>query len=392
MRKLFVLPLVLLYAAAFSQKASVQSAGDLLKLKDIVKAKQFIDEAAVYESTSNDPKMWYYRGKVYQAVNDDKELSKTNPDAAYIATESFINCIKTDKKENYKDSTDIFTWIAGYSLYNRAVEEYQKGNMETAMKYYKEVHEVFPYDKDNNLKRNNITYDIVTKNLYLCAYRLNDFESAKKYLQQLIDLNPPFNDPAIYLGMGKILLQEKDTAKALSYIEMGRQRFEEHPGLIGQEISIYVAQGKTKELIDKVSGAIEADPENERLYLMRGTLYEKTNDFDKAIADYRKALELKEEYLEASYNLGNLLFGQAADLATAANAIKDNNEFAKAKEKVDQKLKESQPFLEKARELNQKKTDDDKTLYQTTLSLLKQLYARTNQMDKYNEIKAEMEK
>lgn len=390
MRKLFVLPLILFCFEGFSQKASVQSAADLLKLKDYVKAKQFIDEAAVFESTANDPKMWYYRGKVYQAVNDDKELSKANPEAAYISTQSFINCIKTDKKENYKDSTDIFTWIAGYSLYNRASEQYQAGNMELAMKFYKEVHEVFPYDKDNNLKRNNITYDIVTKNLYLCAYRLNDFASAKMYLQKLIDVK--FNDPAIYLGMSRILLQEKDTAGALGYVEQGRAAFAEHPGLINQEISIYVSQGKTDELISKISNALESDPENEQLYLMRGTLYEKKNDLEKSIPDYRKAIELKEDYMEANYNFGNLLFGQAADMANAANNIKDNAEFAKAKEKIDQKLKDAQPYLERASELNQQKTDDDKTLQRTTLNLLKQLYARTNQMDKYNEVKAELEK
>jgi len=390
MRKIIVLPLVLICAGAIAQKASVQSAGDLLKLKDIAKAKQFIDEAAVFESTANDPKMWYYRGKVYQAVNDDKELSKTNPEAAYISTQSFINCIHTDKKETYKDSTDIFMWIAGYSLYNRAVEQYQDGNIETAMKFYKEVYEVFPYDKEDNLKRNNITRGIVTKNLYLCAYRLKDNASAKVYLQTLIDSS--FNDPAIYIGMSRILLEEKDTTAALKYIEMGRGKFDEHQGLISQEISIYVAQGKTDVLIEKVSKAIENDQDNERLYLMRGTLYEKVNNIEKAIADYRKALEIKEDYMDASYNLGNLLFGQAADMSTAANNIKDNNEFAKAKAKIDAKLKEAQPFLEKSKELNQKKTDDDKETYRNTLNLLKQLYARTNQMDQYNEIKAELEK
>ncbi len=385
-----ILILLLIAGNCIAQKASVQSAADLLKLKDVAKAKQFIDEAAVFESTSNDPKMWYYRGKVYQAVNDDKELSKSNPEAAYIATQSFINCINTDKKEYYKDSTESFTWIAGYSLYNRAVDEYQAGHSEVAMKFYKEVLEVFPFDKNNNMKRNNITPDIVTKNLYLCAFRLNDYTNAKVYLQKLIDVK--FNDPSIYLGMAKILLQEKDTAKALSYVEMGRGIFEDHTGLIGQEISIYVAQGKTKELIDKVSAAIEADQNNERLYNMRGNLYEKVNEPDKALPDYQKALEIKDDYMDATYNMGNLLFGQAADLATAANSIKDNAEFAKAKAKVDQKLKDSQPYLERAKELNQKKTEDDKSTYASTLSLLKQLYARTNQTDKYNEIKAELEK
>lgn len=382
--------LLFLAGNSFAQKASVQSAADLLKLKDIVKAQQFIDEAAVYESTANDPKMWFYRGKVYQAVNDDKELSKSNPEAAFISTQSFINCIHTDKKEYYKDSTDIFTWIAGYSLYNRAVDEYQAGHTEMAMKFYKEVLEVFPFDKSNNMKRNNITPDIVTKNLYLCAFRLNDFTNAKVYLQKLIDVK--FNDPSIYLSMSHILLQEKDTAKALEYVEMGRATFEEHTGLIGQEISIYVAQGKTKELIDKISGAIESDQNNERLYNMRGNLYEKVNEQDKAVSDYQKALEIKEDFMDASYNIGNLFFGQAADLATIANSIKDNTEFTKAKAKVDQKLKDSQPYLERAKELNQKKTEDDKSTYAATLNLLKQLYARTNQTDKYNEVKAELEK
>jgi len=390
MRKILILPLLLTATTLFGQKASVQSAGDLLKLKDVMKAKQFIDEAAVFESTANDPKMWYYRGKVYQAINDSATLSKTYPDAAYIATQSFINCIKTDKKQYYTDSTDIFTWIAGYSLYNRAVEEYQLGNMETALKFYTLVQDVFPYDKNSNLKRNNITPDIVTKNLYLCAFRLKDYANAKVYLQKLIDVK--FNDPTIYIGMSRILLEEKDTAKALEYVEMGRAAFEEHTGLINQEIAIYSAQGKTNELIEKVSAVIETDPENERLYSMRGTLYENTNQPDKAIADYKKALEVKEDYVEALYYLGSLLYGQAVDLSKTASNIKDNNEYAKVKAKIDEKLKEAQPHLEKAKELNQKKTDDDKKMYQDTLNWLKGLYATTNQMDKYAEVKAELEK
>jgi tetratricopeptide (TPR) repeat protein len=390
MRKIFILPLLLMAITAFAQKASVQSAGDMLKLKQYAKAKQFIDEAAVFESTSNDPKMWYYRGKVYQALNDSSTFSKANPEAAYIATQSFINCIKTDKKEYYSDSTKIFTWIAGYSLYNRAVEEYQVGNTEAAMKFYTLVQEVFQYDKDNNLKRNNITPDIVTKNLYLCAYRLKDYPTAKVHLQKLIDVK--FNDPAIYIGMSRILLEEGDTAKALSYVELGRTAFEEHTGLINQEIAIYSGLGRTNELIDKVSAVIETDPDNERLYSMRGTLYENTNNPDKAIADYKKALEVKEDYVEASYYLGSLLYGQAVDLSKSASAIKDNNEYAKVKTKIDLKLKEAQPYLEKAKELNMKKTEDDKKMYIDTLNWLKGLYATTNQMDKYAEVKGELEK
>jgi tetratricopeptide (TPR) repeat protein len=392
MRKFFILPFLLTAITAFAQKASVQSAGDMLKLKDYAKAKQFIDEAAVFESTANDPKMWYYRGKVYQALNDSSTFSKANPEAAYIATQSFINCIKTDKKEYYTDSTSIFTWIAGYSLYNRAVEEYQVGNTEAAMKFYTLVQDVFQYDKDNNLKRNNITPDIVTKNLYLCAYRLKDYATAKVYLQKLIDVK--FNDPAIYIGMSRILLEEGDTAKALSYVELGRAAFEEHTGLINQEIAIYSGLGKTNELIDKVSAVIETDPDNERLYSMRGTLYENTNNPDKAIADYKKAIELREDYMAAYYYLGSIYYGQAVDLSKRLNAIdiKNQKESNQVKEQLDIKLKDAQVNLEKAKELNPKKTEEDKKMYIDTITWLKGLYANTNQLEKSNAMKAELEK
>jgi hypothetical protein len=35
------------------------------KLDEITKAKEYIDKAATHEQTSNNPKMWYYRGKIY---------------------------------------------------------------------------------------------------------------------------------------------------------------------------------------------------------------------------------------------------------------------------------------------------------------------------------------
>ncbi|HNQ00304.1 MAG TPA: hypothetical protein PKK99_14690, partial [Bacteroidia bacterium] len=75
----------------------------------------------------------------------------------------------------------------------------------------------------------------------------------------------------------------------------------------------------------------------------------------------------------------------------AANSIKTNDEFEKAKKVFDEKFKSAEPFLEKALENNQKKTEDDQSLYKSTLQILKQLYARLNETEKYNKAKAELE-
>jgi tetratricopeptide (TPR) repeat protein len=394
MKKIILATLLFISAAGFAQNSNVASAAENLKrYNDLPKAKEAIDLAAQNEATSNQPKMWYYRGAIYLAIYRDKELGKTYPDAASIAAESFINCLKTDKGHdviNYTDSCNRYLWVAGFGLYNKGVEAIQANDIDRANKFFAQVLDVIPYDKENNLKRNNITPDIVNKNLYIVAKKANDSAKQKMYLQKLIDAR--FNEPFIYLNMQRLYLEEKDTAKALSYIEAGRKVFEDNTQLMEAESNIYIAQGKIDELIAKVSKDIESVPDNEMLYYKRGKLYEKKKVYDKAEADYKKAIELKPDFLDPQYDLGLLLFNQAAEMANAANNLKSNDEFNKTKEKFEQKFKEAQPYLEKAKELNPNKTDDDKSLYKYTLLSLKQLYVRTNQTDKYNEVKALLEK
>jgi tetratricopeptide (TPR) repeat protein len=387
---------VLLLASinSFSQKSNVASAAEYYKkYHDLQKAKEAIDLASQDESTSNDPKMWYYRGAIYLAISKDKELVKTYPDAVSVAATSFINCLKTDKGKdviNYTDSCNRYLWTAGFGLYNKGYDAYKSGDLASASKFFNQVFDVIPYDKENNLKRNNITVDVVNKMLYLVAKKGNDTEQQKVYLQKLIDAR--FNEPAIYASMSRLYLEQKDTAKALSYIESGKKIFEDYLPLMEMESNIYIAQGKIDELITKLGQDIEVIPDNEMLYYRRGLLHQNKGNTEKAEADYKKAIELKPDFLDATYSLGILYFNQAVDLTKAANAAKTNDEAVKGKEKYEAKFKQAQPYFEKAKELNAKKTEEDLSLYSHTLNSLKQIYVRTNQMEKYNEVKAELEK
>ena len=141
-------------------------------------------------------------------------------------------------------------------------------------------------------------------------------------------------------------------------------------------------------MINKLSAAIEADPEKEVLYYNRGVLYQGKKDYVKATEDFKKAISIKEDYFDAVYNLGGMIFNQGADMINAANNIKNDAEYQKAKKKGEDKIKEALPYMEKAYEL------DPKTDLGTTkglLSTLKQLYVRVNNTEKYNQMKAELE-
>ena len=70
----YTLIISLISLSGFSQSKNIQNAynsfrqeKDGIKTK-IAEAKQFIDLAYNHESTSNDPKMWNYRSKIYLEI------------------------------------------------------------------------------------------------------------------------------------------------------------------------------------------------------------------------------------------------------------------------------------------------------------------------------------
>lgn len=399
MKKLTLVVFLFISLSGYSQNFNVQSAADAYKdlkytknrLKVLTEGKKFIDLAYANEQTSNDPKMWSYRGKIYLEIDQDTSESVRNLDADAIekSATSFINCIKTDSKKTYADESNNKIWVAGVRLYNKAALALNKGDYEKASRYYSLTAEIIPYDKDNNLKRNTITPDIITYNLAKSALKAKDNAKAKVYLQKLIDVK--YNDPMVYLYMERICLEEKDTTAALAYVDMGRKVFEENTSLLSEEIRIYSLQGKIDVLILKFSDAISLSEDNEMLYYNRATLYENKKDYINAEADYKKAIELKPEYLDASYGLGTMYFNQAADVIRTTQTMKSDEEFAKAKKEIERLFRLAQPYLETALDMNPNKTEDNKILYRSTLNSLKQLYVRIGETEKYNKVKAQLD-
>ena len=125
-----------------------------------------------------------------------------------------------------------------------------------------------PFDEEEQLKRGNITKETVLHNSFFAARKMKDNAKAKEILQQLIDIK--FNEPSIYIHMSNIYQEEKNTDKALEYLSLGRDMFEEDQAIITAEIDLYMKLDRTDELINKLTLAINSDPENEIYYVIRG--------------------------------------------------------------------------------------------------------------------------
>ena len=98
MKKISIISLLLLlsFSTVFGQKKNIVNAALYLKtsqkskgddiVKNIKDAKKYIDEAYNNESTSNDPKMWNYRSKIYLQIAI--KHSQLDDNAIFKATEA----------------------------------------------------------------------------------------------------------------------------------------------------------------------------------------------------------------------------------------------------------------------------------------------------------------
>ncbi len=315
-------------------------------------------------------------------------LTALDKDAILKSTEAHIKCLQRDKKgrvivRKWTEEEDILAGLVqcGYKLFNKAIERYNAKDYTGALEYYNTIFDIIPLDSENQLKRGNITKETILYNSFFASSKMKNNSKSKELLAQLIDIN--FNEPAIYIHMSNVYLEEKNTEKALEYLELGREMFDDDQSLINAEINLYIQLGRTSELIGKLGEAIELDPENDLLYFNRGTIYDQQGDFSNAEKDYKTSLEINNNAFGSNYNLGALYFNLGVTTNNKANSVSNNTTHKRLKKEAEAHFKKALPYLETAHYLN---TEDKNTLLS-----LKQLYYLNGDYKKSEEMKSLIE-
>ncbi len=355
MKKLLMICAVALTLPVFAQKSKVESAAIYLRNNEIEDAKKAIDEAVEHPDTKTDAKAWFYYASVYDSIYRNKQFMAqfNEPNIVEKFHNACKNCITYDTKNRYgyycKEQGII---NSAFMAFNKGIEKYEAQKFDEAIKYYQMVLDVLPFDKNGDLRKNNLaetnvilymTYaaiqaseplayigqnknevieklgnpiNVTTSNfngkvcdLYQYKFQfvyiyenavisttttINDNNSnsfrkrSKDLINKLMDLN--YDDPVIYIQMVVMHLEEGDTTSALTYVDKGKAKFSSNKDLTNLELNIYLAQGKQDVLLDRLNNALENDPYSASLFYVRGNVYDNF-----ASAETKKAKKAREE-------------------------------------------------------------------------------------------------
>jgi len=395
--KLTLIVICLIFSqASFGQKKEVQNAYSALGRGELQDALTSINNATNDEDTKVMAKTWLYRGKIMDAIAASTKDQGLVTDPAGEAVKSYIRAYQLDEKREFKDDIYIALYNLFTTYYNQAVASIGKLEYGSSYKNFARASEIMKVLPKLNT-RFKISPDTATFYKGYSAYKIEKYPAAKSTFQYLID-STNYRTPDLYVLQGNTFLALNDTAGGLAVLEKGKAQFPDNLSIMLSTLNIYLFTNRFKEAIDKLNEAIDKLPNSKLpedelktkssdLYNALGDAYDRVNDTAKGNAAYRKAIEVKPDYFRPYFSLGAEYYNVAVEINKNMNKLgtsdADQKKYDAMKVDRDRNFIMAIPFLEKAHSINAKDMD--------TLRALKEIYTRTNQKDKADKIKAEID-
>ena len=377
---------VLLFAisSVFAQKGKVTSALSYKEAGKLDKAVEAIEETidATNPKTEGSvtwPRTWEVRGEIYQAVfqSKDENYKKLSSDPLTVAYDSYMKALQLDDKDRFSKSVKIKLTLLIGDLTNQAVAGFNEEAYEKAMKSFEQIMaiEQTPVYKAEDP---NAVDTVIIFNAGLAAYNAKQYDKAIEYYKQAAKYK--YNGAKTYSLIANSYFQKKDTVGALQVLQDGLKEYSDNGILLVEVINVYLNANKIDAAMKYLDIAIAQDPKNASYFFAQGTLYDKLQKPEEASTSYLKAIEYKEDYFDAYYNLGALYYNKGVKQVDVANLVPSSqpDKYEEEKNKADIEFKKAIPYMEKAHEINP--TD------KFTLESLKTLYYRLKMLDKHAEV------
>lgn len=354
-------------AISFSQSSNVTAAWNYMNyynngdgVQNLEKAKTAIDEAAVNEKTSADPKTWFYRGQVYQLIFTDTTLRQQHDIAQAEAVKSYKKVFEMNdpKFKAWKDMTKYLLAL-GPGSFNAAITQFERKNYNQAYKYFASIADINAIIESRGEKP-NIELDKALGNAALSAENAGNTQGAIDAYKQL---SAKFPDAKYDLLLARLQKKAGDKEGAVATLDAAIAKYPQNIDLIIDKLNIYIADDKHEMAMDMLNKAIALDPNNDQLYYALGTAYEKLNKPEDAKNAYEKATQLNPKNFGATYNMGAYYFNKAGALNDEMNKLgyskADQAKYETLKKQRAEIFKQAKPYFDRCKELN---PDDAPTL------------------------------
>ncbi|PRD55842.1 tetratricopeptide repeat protein [Sphingobacterium gobiense] len=316
--------------------------------KDLEDAKEAIDAAITHDKTKDNPETW----TIYALVNANLATLEKSAEAEQAAEEGIQKATALDSDGKHKENITVAGQLLGQFNFGQGADAFNNQDYETAYTTFNRALHYLPGD---------------TTLLYysgLAAIQNQDYPNAIKRYEELIPQKEFSQHKAVMIDLPKLYLSTKDTTNALEYAAKAAAEYPEDNDASVQNIELNLMTGNEGKIISDIENQIAKDTDNKALYYYLGIAYSASENNDKAIEAYKKAVEIDPNYVEANKNASATIINSVRNQLNALNDDKtlSNNDYSTKVEELKEQIKVALPYLEKVVELDPKDVDALKSL------------------------------
>lgn len=436
MKKLIVAVFALSAISVVAQEApKVTSAIIALRGNELAEAKGFIDEATTIIEGKNQSeikekilsKFYYNKALIYAKIagSPDAEVQAMADNANDVAAESLLDLIKfesTLKKPRYTDDAKREVPTIAYNYLVAAGSAYEAADYEGAYNGYMSAFEL----KKNELLGEFAQIDTgLLFNAGIIAGMAGDNESSVEAFRTCLDLgykgitytatyaatgqpkqyqnkaqmereielglatDPVVGEdvrPSVYISLINAYKKLEDAENYESTLAEARTMYPENKDLLDIQLQAFLDKKDYDGALANLDEAISKNPDKAIYRFVKGNILQtELKDLDKALVEYKAALEIDPEMSDAMYMCGLVYIDRANKISEEMNSLglNENRKYESLKKKQKEVFMESQGYFEQAYEM---KPDD-----MDIVRALMEVYRKTGDYQKSMDMKAVLE-
>nr|MBP7472377.1 tetratricopeptide repeat protein [Prevotella sp.] len=285
---------------------------------------------------------------------------------AYNALINAVECNKYDQMPNekgkvkprFESENSQRIWNARTQLVNAGQDASKEGKDAEVLKYWgtfvdTDNDPLFATVDQKNRDNEKAYFGQVARFAGVYAYQAKDYAKADKYADIAMKTESEYKD-ALTLKLGVAQAQLKNHTDSVAFVKTVKDLYtkdSKNETLFGTLVNVYSQMNMKTELDALLDAKEKEDPKNFVVFAVRGQNAMVASDLDKAIPNFKKALEIQPDNAQILAYLGACLFDKAQKAEERASG-NTGRVPQTAKQQIEPVFKEAMSTLEKARQLD----------------------------------------
>ncbi|MDD2195839.1 MAG: tetratricopeptide repeat protein [Bacteroidales bacterium] len=374
MKKLFAILILFSSCSVISplQKSKYLTVSNLIDAGKYTEAKDVVDGMTNDRDSRKWPKTWYYKGLLCQEAymegikKNDKSLIELYPNQLIAAYGAYNRALMLDRGgRNEKQIAPKLILLAN-ELQKAGEKNFKDKEYEEALKAFEGALKITRISALSLETDTSLIY-----NTALAAYEAKELDTAIDYLGKLHNQKHSVNVTHL---LSDVYLQKGDTTLAENTLYQGAKQFEYNDRLMLLLTELLYKTNNSDIGLKRLNEAIAEKPMSHTLHFTKGLLYQKTNQYQKAIDSYTEANRLAPDELMVYVNIATCYFNIGVEIEEIVMQLTSIRAVEEQKAKSAKAFSQATHWLDMA--MSQKSVD------QSTLSLINELYRMLGATDR----------